>query len=159
MQLFSLLLFLLGVADLSKGYESRYLCPSQPEGVQRAPCFPAGQRWVSQSAGNGVSDHPLRPWRPDLPRWRKCGQPLLCGVGITGGHSGWRGGGHFRWVNKSWFMSLHQTTLSNLTKLIIEFNTDVYFMTESVKTCRSPNCRRTCPRSAQVFRFSHFMQL
>lgn len=97
-----------GSADLPQGHESRHLCSPQPQSLQRAPGFPAGQRRVPASAGHGVPDHPLRPWWPHLPRRRKRGQPLLRGVGVAGGHPGRRSGGHSRsgdyfllWLNDS----------------------------------------------------------
>lgn len=85
-----------GSADLPQGHESRHLCSPQPQSLQRAPGFPAGQRRLPASAGHGVPDHPLRPWWPHLPRRRERGQPVLRGVGVTRGHPGRRSGGYSR---------------------------------------------------------------
>jgi len=85
-----------GAADLSQGHASGHLRPPQPEGVQGASGVPAGQRRLPAGARHGVPDRPQRAGRPHLPRRRERGQPLLRGVGVTGGHPGRRGGGHFR---------------------------------------------------------------
>lgn len=118
-----------GSADLPQGHESRHLCSPQPQSLQRASGFPAGQWRMPASAGHGVPDHPLRSWWPHLPRRRECGQPLLRGVGVTGGHPGWRSGGYSR---SEYFYFYYSSTINSSFCLCED---DIFVLSYSTQSC------------------------